>query len=81
MSDLARELGITLDTNGNACSINRRPNDWLALIYDNGKMGGFEFKDFAEFAAKNTSHFIRVKQDLQREKDVQIMHELWKHGV
>lgn len=81
MSGLARDLGIALDTNGHACSINKRPNDWLCLSYGNGGMGGFEFNNFAEFAAKNTSHFIRVKQDLQREKDVEIMKELWKHGV
>lgn len=87
MSRLVEDMGVPLDMKGNACSINKqgpvngKDACWLCISYANGLMGGFEFADFAEFAAKNTSHFIRVKQDGNRDEDMRIMRELYKNGV
>lgn len=81
MSKLVQELGIELNVNCRSCTINRRPNDWLCIDYINGGQAGFEFTTFAEFAEKNTCHFIRVKQDSDRTQDVHIMQELYRNGV
>lgn len=79
MSILATKLGIALDETGLACSVNERPGDWLCIGYGSPS---FEFKDFAEFKAKvGGQFFIRVKQDLKRERDIWIMKELHRNGV
>jgi hypothetical protein len=81
MSLLATKLGIALDGDGLACSINERQDDWLCISYGT-PFGGFEFKDFAEFKEKiGNQFFIRVKQDGKRERDIWIMREMWKEGV
>ncbi len=81
MSRLAENCGFKLDMNGHGCSVNKQPGHWLVISYGNGAMGGFEFTDFDEFAQKNKSHFIRVKQDGDRSGDMMIMRELHKRGV
>lgn len=79
MSRLAEQLEIPLDGEGMACSINERPSDWLCIAYGEP---GFEFSNFAEFKAKvGKQFFIRVKQDMKRDRDIWIMRELWKAGV
>ncbi len=83
LSDIAGKIGYPLANVGGAVSINWRPatENWLAISYHGATQGGFEFNTFEEFAEKNTSHFIRVKQDGDRQRDVFIMKELKRCGV
>jgi hypothetical protein len=79
MSLLAVKLGIALDGSGMACSVNERDHDWLCIAYGSPS---FEFASFDEFKAKvGNQFFIRVKQDLKRDRDVWIMRELRRVGV
>lgn len=81
LSKLAKDLGIPWDTNGSGCSINRQPPGWLCIYYENGGQGGLEFSDFADMKRLPGQYFLRVKQDLKRHEDVEIMHALHKAGV
>lgn len=79
MSILAPRLGIALDGNGMACSINQVGDGWNCIAYGSA---GFDFTTFSEFREKiGSQFFIRVKQDMKRDVDVLIMRELWKAGV
>lgn len=80
---LVRDLGFKWDGSGCACSINRRDNDWLCIVYNNGTRseGSFAFKEFDELAGRNLPPFIRVKQDYKRHKDIEIMKELRRVGI
>ncbi len=75
MSFLATKLGVPFKQ-GNACSINKHENNWELLSYGFGK--SIIFTDFKD-VANSPHYFWRVKQDLQRHIDKQIMKEL--HGV
>lgn len=81
MSEMVQKMGYTLDNDCASCSINRTPNDWLTIAYSNRSQGGFNFNEFSEFKEQNRCHFIRVKQDGDREGDIRIMRELHKNGV
>ena len=81
MTKIIKELGFTPDSTGNACSINRDKDHWLCIYYENGKQGGFEFTDMCEMKKAESQFFIRVKQDLKRHIDVQIMKELFACGI
>lgn len=78
MSLLCQAMGIPLNMEGRACSINKRPDDWLCIGYG---IPGFEFKTFDEFAAWNQHHFIRVKQEGDRPGDIRVMRALHRNGV
>lgn len=79
MSLLAPQLGIPINNNGQACAINKQPKGWLCIWYANGQQGGFECDDFS--GMKEAKHFIRVKQDLKRHLDMEIMRGLFKAGI
>lgn len=80
MTFLCRDLGIPLDGTGRACALHdHRPKPWLCLWYDAGKSGGWECNTFQEMITNLGNQFyIRVKQDLRREIDFEIMQELAK---
>lgn len=80
VSKLAMSLGIQLDKYGRACSMNRK-NDgrWLCIWYADGKSGGCEGNWPRDF--KRAAHFVRVKQDGNRNLDCDIMRELWTSGI
>lgn len=64
-------------TAGMMASINKLEDRWLCVCY--GKGENFEFKDFGDIKNKSTHFFYRVKQDLKRHIDAQIMQELFKN--
>lgn len=76
VSRLALDLGIEWNGQGAACSINRDGEGYICISY-----GGesFQFKDFAEFAEKNTNHFIRCKHDPDRIVDLEWFRKLKLH--
>lgn len=80
MSFMCRGLGIPLDGTGRACALHdKRPKPWLCLWYDNGQSGGWEANNFQEIIQKLGEQFyVRVKQDLRRNIDMEMMRELAK---
>jgi hypothetical protein len=75
MSVLARDLGFQFGL-GNACSVNKRENDWLILCY--GGDESYEIKDFSELRKYKNQYFYRVKNDSDRGIDEMVMNELYK---
>jgi len=80
MSWLVRDLGIPWDTNGKACSVNVVPDGVSVFPYGPGTVGG-EGKTLADIPEDRFQHFIRVKQDLKRHLDIEIMKELHRLGI
>jgi len=76
ISKLAVELGIPLDTRGRSCSLNKQANDWLCIHYDNGKQGGFRFRQPSEFGPAEGNFFLRIKQDGNPDLELKTMREL-----
>jgi len=81
MSELAVELGIPLDGNGRACSINRKDDRWLCIAYGQGCQASFEFRQMEEMRNASDQFFIRCKQDHDRNQDHVIMRELHRLGI
>lgn len=80
MSVLVSSLGIPLDKLGRGCSINRKGDGWITFAYADGGIDSFVFKDFSEFVARTPKqHFIRVKQDGERQTDSWVMQQLFKN--
>jgi hypothetical protein len=75
MSVLARDLGFQFGL-GNACSVNKRENDWLIICY--GGDESYEIKDFSELRKYKNQYFYRVKNDSDRGIDEMVMNELYK---
>lgn len=75
----AQLLGIDMHQGPTACSIDDNGDgSYTCVVYGPGET--FKFTDFAEVAKKAPGHFFfRVKQDLRRNLDIQMMHELRKH--
>jgi len=81
MSRLANKLNIPLDTKGCFCSLNKNPGEIILLYYYNGESGGVTYKSISEIPPDSYQYFIRVKQDLRRWEDVEMMKELHSLGV
>lgn len=79
ISDLITRMGFDLNGEGNGYSINKADNGWTALVY--GKGESFEFTDFADLKRLDQQYIIRVKQDLERDKDEFIMRKLYESGI
>lgn len=78
MSMLAQDIGFELDCRGRGCAVCKQPDKWLCIWYDDGKQGGFEFKDFTEMTKANGQFFYRTKQDhIHRDLDIYIMEQLY----
>lgn len=81
MTDLANELEIPLSGNGRMASINqvaiKEGSAWLVMCYGIGE--NFTFTDWADMQKAHPHHYFRVKQDLERHKDVEIMHQLHRY--
>lgn len=77
MSFLAQKLGIPFSP-GRMASINEGPNGWDCIAY-NGKLGGLNTSNFADFDKLDDQFFFRVKHDLQRHLDIKTMELLHKH--
>lgn len=77
MSVLVRDLGIPWSIKGNACSINKREDDWLVICY--GGDESYEVKELSEMRKYKNQYFYRVKNDLDRGIDEYVMNELYKH--
>lgn len=75
LTDIANELQIPM-CNGRMAAINKTEEGWLVITYNHGE--NFPFKEFdADFAKRVEGHYyFRVKQDLQRHLDLEIMKEL-----
>ena len=80
MSFHVADLGRPLDTGGYACGVNRLPAKWLCLAYHDHQQSGFEFDHMCEMHRAKDQYFVRVKQDLKRHLDVQIMKDLFLCG-
>lgn len=70
MSYLVSEIGVPF-MDGNACSINKKENDWSCLAY--GFTESFNFDTFEDLEKLDKQYFIRVKQDGERQTDEVIM--------
>lgn len=81
MSKLVKYTGTPLDTSGRCCSIDPKAGHWVCLGYEDNKIVSFEFSDFSEMKKAENQHFIRVKQDGNRFKDVEIMKSLHANGI
>jgi hypothetical protein len=81
ISKWVKDVGFDWDYKGRACSINRKGKGWFCIWYSEGKQGAFEFSHFSEMRNADGQYFIRVKQDLRRHEDVQIMKELALYGI
>lgn len=80
ISDILFNAGIHPDIHGRSCSINKNNGKWTCIAYgDNAE--NFEFTDMQSMHKANNQYFIRVKQDLRRDIDVQIMKELHLCGL
>lgn len=82
IADLLTKLGIPLNGAGNACSINMKPEGGYSCIcYQKNSGDGFDFTDFADMNKLENQFFIRVKQDLKRHLDIEIMHKLFQANI
>lgn len=75
----AQALGIDLHQGPMACSIDDNGDgSYTCVVYGPGET--FKFTDWSEVPKRVPDHFyFRVKQDLRRHLDIQMMHELKKH--
>jgi hypothetical protein len=78
VSSLVASLGIPF-TEGTGCSIDKYGNSWLCLSYGSKRSKSFTFTDFADVPIKSNQFYYRVKQDYDRNQDMFIMRELFKH--
>lgn len=82
LADLLTRLGVPMNGTGNACSINAKPEGGYSCIcYQHNQGGGIDFTDFSDMNKVENQFFIRVKQDLKRHLDIQIMEELFKANI
>src|ERR1043165_5400811 len=81
MSVLAEDIGITLDGTGLCCSINKREHDWLCITHNSKVQEPFEFTDFKDVVKASDQWYWRVKCDLRRHIDGEIMRQLKFHLV
>lgn len=80
IADLLSKLGIPMNGSGNSCSINKNENGkYTCIVYGQGK--NMEFTDFSEMDKLEHQFFIRVKQDLKRHLDIEIMNGLFKSNI
>lgn len=80
ISDLLIRLGIPLNGGGNACSINKNADGgYSCIVYGEG--ASMDFRDFTDMNKLENQFFIRVKQDLKRHLDIEIMNELFKSNI
>lgn len=83
IADLLTKMGVPLNGKGNACSIH--PNGkggYSCVCYENGGGHGFDFSDYSTIHEKlKNQFFIRVKQDLKRHLDIEIMNDLFKANI
>lgn len=78
LTRIAEELKIPLESNGRCASINLLPDgSYLLMAYGHGE--NFAFSDWNDIKKADGHFFFRVKQDLRRQEDLRIMHELKKH--
>lgn len=76
VSKLARSIGIPFG-NLRTCSIDRIDGSWACISYHSA-FSSFKFEDFGSMD-KADQFFFRVKQDLQRHIDLELMDLLFKH--
>lgn len=82
IADLLSRNGIELNGSGNACSINKKPEGGYSCItYENHGGGGMDFTDMSDMLKLENQFFIRVKQDGDRDGDIQIMKQLFSSNV
>lgn len=81
LSNLVRESGIEFDLNGSACSINQVLTGWLIVTYGETKRIETSFQNLRDIAPESLKQFIRVKQDMKRELDIEIMKILYAKGI
>lgn len=72
----AQAIGLDLHQGPMACAIDSHEDGtYTCVVYGPGET--FKFTDFAEVPQRVPGHFMfRVKQDLRRHLDVQMMHQL-----
>jgi hypothetical protein len=75
MSKLVLRLGYKF-TPAIACSIDRLIGKWRCMCYGSES---FEFDNFDEIVKAEPQFFFRTKQDYDREKDMDIMREIFKY--
>ena len=75
ISDLITRIGVPLNGDGNAYSINKTDNGWSAFVYGVGE--NMEFTDFSDLKQLESQYFIRVKQDGNRPMDKIVMENLY----
>lgn len=77
LTEMVNELGITV-RGGRSSTFNLQPDgSFVVLVYGVGD--NFTFTDWGDVKKLHPHFFVRVKQDLQRDEDVRIMKELFKH--
>lgn len=76
ISKLILKLGYKF-TPAIACSIDRLIGRWRCMSY--GGPASFEFDNFDEMVKAEDHFFFRTKQDYDREKDMEIMRDLFKY--
>lgn len=81
LTNLANELEIPLSGDGRMASINQVSvmggNAWMVMCYGVGE--NFTFTDWSDIKKAGIHYYFRCKQDLERHKDIEIMHQLHKH--
>lgn len=80
IADLLTRLGVPMNGSGNSCSINQKPEGgYSCIVYGQGT--SMDFTDFEDMNKLENQFFIRVKQDLQRHLDIEIMHKLFNSNI
>lgn len=77
ITELANELSIPLSGTGRMASIDEHPTRYVVTTYGTGE--GFTFTDWSDINKAQPHFYFRVKQDLQRHKDLEIMRQLKRH--
>ena len=82
IADVLTKLGVPLNGSGNACSINTKPDGGYSCIcYQHNSGAGFDFTNFEDMSRLENQFFVRVKQDLKRHLDIEIMHKLFNANI
>lgn len=82
MADLASRLGIELNGNGYACSINMKPDrSYTCITYGDKGEASIDSNDISDMSKLSNQFFIRIKQDSNRQLDIEIMNNLFKSGI
>lgn len=80
IADVLRKLDVPFNGNGNACSINMKPEGgYSCIVYGEGQ--SMDFTDFKDMEKLDRQFFIRVKQDLKRHLDLEVMNKLYQAGI